>query len=338
MRDVVNNSLEEIVRLRRGLIAHGYRVIPCDGKRAQGLNWPNAKWRADQMEGLARNYPHATNTGILTGEVVAIDVDAPDPEASEALAAMVAALPRSSLAPYRVGKAPKRLYVFRTNAPRTKAATSAYAMNGAKCQVEVLGIGNQFIAYGVHPDTHQSYEWFNGSPAETPASDLPLIEPVNVDALLARAERYLAESGTLMKRAGRQPAVRASEMRPPSDHPWSNLNRRALANLAAWVPSLELEGLRRYRSGYHAVASFRPSNSTTATRRGRALNIQPEGICDHADGNRGYSPIDLVAVCLGLKTAEAVDWLTGHIGENDRPSININFSSIIAKGLLRAAH
>jgi len=322
----------DIVKLRRGLIAHGYRVVPCIGKRAQGLNWPNSRWRADQMEGLARHYCHATNTGLICGELVGLDVDTPDNEMADAINAMVMELPAAGGAPYRIGKAPKRCYIFRTAKPRDKRSTGAYIINGAKCQVEVFGQRGQVLAYGTHPDTGREYEWHNGSPAETPFADLPLADPEDVDTLLTRAEAYFAERGTLIKK----PSTSIHrEARPiSSDHPWVELNQRALTRLGEWVPHLGLEGLRRYRNGYHSVASFRPTNSATARHRGRALNIQPEGICDHADSNRGYSPIDLVGVCLSLPPSEAVDWLKERVGES-QPHINIDFASIIANGLSR---
>ena len=198
--------------------------------------------------------------------------------------------------------------------------------------VEVFGERGQVLAYGVHPETGREYEWFNGSPAETPFADLPLVDPEDVDTLLARVEAYFAERGTLIKK----PSTSVHrESRPiSSDHPWAEINQRAFARLEAWVPHLRLDGLRRYRNGYHSIASFRPTNSTTARHRGRALNIQPEGICDHADSNRGYSPIDLVGVCLSLPPPEAVEWLKERVGER-QSHININFASIIANGLGR---
>jgi hypothetical protein len=72
-------------------------------------------------------------------------------------------------------------------------------------------------------------------------------------------------------------------------------------------------------------------------QRGRSLNIQPSGIVDYSDSNRGYSPIDLVSVCLNHSPSEAVEWLRGLIGECERPRININYQSIIARALQRTA-
>lgn len=315
----INNvASEAIVHLRRGLIAHGYRVVACDGKEPCGLGWSNSRWSAEQMAGLARLYPHGQNTGLLCGELVGLDIDAPDLETSEAIISMVTELRGVEAAPYRIGRAPKRLYAFRASAPRRKLATGAYLIGGQKCQVEVLGIGQQFVAYGTHPETNRQYEWFNGSPAETPLADLPEIHTDEIDALIVRAEAYLAGRGALIKRGSKSPANDNDKpVHACSDHPWSALNQRAYEDLDAWVPQLGLESLKRYHAGYHAVASFRPSNSATVKKRGRALNIQPEGICDYADSNKGYSPIDLVGVCLGLQPHEAVDWLKGCVGEPD---------------------
>ncbi|MGY3610445.1 MULTISPECIES: AAA family ATPase [unclassified Bradyrhizobium] len=328
-----SDPLATITHLRRGLATLGYNCIPCAGKRPIEDDWPDKNWSAEQMEGLARRYPHATNTGILTGELVGLDIDTLDPETSEAILEMVANVPGIDRLPYRVGKHPKRLYICRTNEPRRKQSTGAYLINGQKCQIEVLGIGQQFVAYGTHPETMRPYEWFNGSPAETPLADLPEINWPDIETLLARAEAYLAERGTLIKHGSKSPANDNSERGAfvESDHPWSLLNQRALSNLDAWVPELGLEDLKPYRDGYHSVASFRPTNSATATKRGRALNIQPEGICDYADGNKGYTPIDLVAVCLSLQAHEAVDWLKDRVGEPDDGTPAIPIDGLLKK-------
>ncbi|WP_375791457.1 hypothetical protein ACE102_46715 (plasmid) [Bradyrhizobium sp. vgs-9] len=129
-----------------------------------------------------------------------------------------------------MGKAPKTLFAFRATEPREKRATGAYLINGAKCQVEAFGERTQFVAFGTHPDTGRPYEWFNGSPAETPLAELPEITPEAIDELLARAEAYFAERGTLIK-----PASKASDRGPvvvDSDHPWADINA------ARWLASM----------------------------------------------------------------------------------------------------
>jgi len=216
--------------------------------------------------------------------------------------------------------------------PREKRATGAHLINGHKCQVEAFGERTQFVAYGIHPETGREYEWHNGSPAETPLADLPEITPQAIDGLLARAEEYFATRGECIKRASRA-AANDNEPRHAveSDHPWSLLNQRAFADLDAWATQLGLEDQKPYRNGYHSVASFRPSMNTTVRKRGRALNIQPEGIVDYSAGNAGYTPIDLVAVCLRVQDLEAVDWLKERVGEPDDGTPSISTDGLLKK-------
>jgi hypothetical protein len=205
--------------------------------------------------------------------------------------------------------APKALFIFRTTEPRSKRSTGAYTIASAKHQVEALGVGNQFVAYGVHPETRRDYEWFDGSPAEISLKELPTISPEQVDAILSQAEEYFAAHGTLISPAK---VVRDSTPREAGEHPWSEINAKALANLNAWVGDLGLEDMKRYDAGYHSIASYRASVNGRQ-QRGRALSLQPVGIYDHS-AKCGMSPIDLVSACLTLSPGEAVGWLEERLG------------------------
>ncbi|MEC5381839.1 AAA family ATPase [Aurantimonas sp. C2-6-R+9] len=304
--------------LRRQLTVNGYVPIPVAGKSPRIRGWQNLKPNAEHVEGLIRAHPDHTNTGLLTGDLVAIDIDALDSATSTALVEMVLDLPGGASAPCRVGKAPKCLFIFRATAPRKKATTGKFLINGTRCEVEVLGIGNQFVAYGIHPDTEAPYEWSNGSPADIAFADLPEITPDTLDTFLTAARELLAARGEPERKA-----KAANDRRPPAvagDGPWAVIKTRALADLDAWVPALGLARLKRYQSGYLAVASFRPSRRAglATAKRGQALEIAPASICDHSDGNKGYSPIDLVAVCLGMAPAAAADWLRDRVGGGAR--------------------
>jgi hypothetical protein len=328
-----NSDTEKLIHLRRGLIALGYRPVACNGKAAVMDNWQRSRWSAAQMEGIVRNYPGATNTGLLCGELVGIDIDTPDPAVADAIRAFVMELPNADRAPYRVGKAPKCLYIFQATVPRDKRTTGAYLINGLKCQVEAFGNRTQFVGFGLHPDTRKPYTWHNGSPAETPLADLPEITPPAIDGLLARAEACFAARGTLIKPASKpRNEIRAAAV--DGDHPWAIINSGALANLDSWVPDIGLNGWRRYQIGFHSVASFRPSVNARV-KRGRSLNMQPSGIVDYSDGNRGYSPIDLVAVCLDMSPTDAAGWLRQRVGGDVTQSINV--SGLLAQPARRAA-
>ncbi len=309
-----------VADIRRSLIENGYRITAADGKRPLAENWQQTVLTVDEVEDYTRRYANQTNTGIVCTNVVGIDIDAPDHDVCAALVvALSEIVPEAMDAPTRFGNRPKRLHLVRTSEPHPKVQSDAYLVNGIKHQVEFFGERSQFIGYGTHPDTGRDYEWVNGSPLEVPVSDLPIVTPEQLHAYRSRVEEILAARGELNKRGSR---AAANDNRPApavaavGDGPWDEVKARAFANLAGWVPALGLEGLKRYGSGFKAVASFRPSTGTRK-RREHSLSIQPVGIYDHAP-QQAYSPVDLVAVCLGLSPAEAVDWLRARVGGDVR--------------------
>jgi len=96
---------------------------------------------------------------------------------------------------------------------------------------------------------------------------------------------------------------------------WRATNDAALRNLGAWVPKLGLARLIRTPGGYRAVASFRPSYSGKPVgKREPHLAINEKGIVDWGDGERGYTPIDLVMKARGLDDIEALKWLAPLVG------------------------
>ncbi len=77
----------------------------------------------------------------------------------------------------RVGRWPKRLLLYRTETPFPKMKAG---------QIEILGLGQQFVAFGLHPGTGEPYSWpFGETPLEVPLSDLPMIDQTAAAAFLA---------------------------------------------------------------------------------------------------------------------------------------------------------
>ncbi len=111
------------------------------------------------------NWPEA-GIGIAAGRVIGIDIDV---LASPAVAMEIEALAKRMLGDtpaVRIGHAPKRLLVYRAVQP----------FSGFKYPpIEVLGVGQQFIAYGIHPDTGQPYNWPVSTLADLSPEDLPAI-------------------------------------------------------------------------------------------------------------------------------------------------------------------
>lgn len=303
-------SVEE---LRLILFKNGYSPVLARGKVSDVAGWRTPVSSAEEISSLTAANPSYLNTGILCGSVVAIDIDTPDPDTAAAVLSMADALPGVDTALRRIGKAPKITLLFRAAEVRKKVSTPAFMVNGLKCQVEVMGDGQQIVAFGTHPDTRKPYLWLGASPLDVPLSELPEIAPAAIDAFIAEAEAYLSVHGTPLK------AVKTPKLSTPSqdgDTPWARVNEAAFANLDMWVPHLRLPKLKRYRSGYLAVAAFRASNRAgwNDSQRKEALEIAPEGICDHGDGDKGYSPISLVQVCSGYDAKDALLWLCDKLG------------------------
>lgn len=103
--------------------------------------------------------------GIKTGWTIGVDLDILDPEwAIKAREFAFEALGRTPL--IRIGRNPKALLVYRTESPFRKITNAP---------VEILGEGQQFVAFGIHPDTGQPYRWIEESPADINWSSLPVI-------------------------------------------------------------------------------------------------------------------------------------------------------------------
>jgi Bifunctional DNA primase/polymerase, N-terminal len=298
----------DITDLRLSLLANGYWPLPImKGKRPPMGGWSSLRATEADVHAWEHDHAHCQSTGILTGDVVAIDIDAPDAVTAEKLIARLLDVPGAAEAPCRTGNAPKCLFIFRATTPREKAHTAAYLVNGHKCQVEILGIGQQFVAFGIHDGTGKPYTWTSGDPQTVRLVDLPEITPEAIDAYLADAESILAAEGTPMSATPKQKAKSATG----SETFWQRVNTAALADADAWVQQLFSSAHKEAGTGAWRV---------TSKDLGRPLE---EDISIHADGvqdfglERPTTPIQLVVDYGGAATPkDAAFWLCQQIGRD----------------------
>lgn len=182
----------------RALLGNGYLIIPIKpGHKRPALdNWQTARLGAADLT----RYPNH-GVGVLCGQgaqpVAAIDVDTTD----GALAARFVAWCQEHLGATceRVGFAPKILLAYRAASEGWGKATGAWFedLGGARHRLEVLGKGQQFVAYHIHPDTGEPYEWvdFFGGLEAMRAGDLPTITEAQVEEALQVFEAMAAEAG-----------------------------------------------------------------------------------------------------------------------------------------------
>jgi hypothetical protein len=165
------------------LIENGYEPVAVQGKRALGTGWST---RPNTIEAVAAEraaLPNATNTGLRTGRLVGLDIDIRDPDQAEAMQAIAfEVLDNGPM--MRIGSKGAML-VYRNEAPIPKITISDRPPGGGKRRtlVEILGKGQQFVAYGTHPDTGKQYEWIDGffnAPIHVPFSELTAVTPTRL--------------------------------------------------------------------------------------------------------------------------------------------------------------
>ena len=126
-------------------------------KTANGL-WTGINWRAIEatIDDVRTWVFDGANIGLKSDAFPAVDIDCTD----EALARIIeeAALGKLGPAPVRIGRAPKRLLMYRTDEPFARLRL-IITKGETKHLVEILGAGQQYLVYGTHPATGKGYEW-----------------------------------------------------------------------------------------------------------------------------------------------------------------------------------
>jgi hypothetical protein len=184
------------------LSANGYRPVPvhAGAKKPIPNGWQNYRFSSGDETNPAWC---GGSVGILTGKVVAgVDIDIRQADLSAAIEGL--AVETFGPAPRRIGLAPKVLLLYRSPVPFAKIQTREYRLPDDPLDVkkghriEILGDGQQFIAFGIHPDTGEPYRWNGGGdPLTIKAEELPPIDEATARAFVVAAEAMLVEAGGL---------------------------------------------------------------------------------------------------------------------------------------------
>ena len=202
------------------LVANGYSIVPIPRgtKGPKVPDWQSLNLKtADELEaftegthtverdGVAHQVPNVRpfdGVGILTRNNPAVDIDCYDANLVEQMIQWC----RDNIgeAPVRVGKAPKALLMYVTSQPFPKV-TSARFYDPANPQVdpdrkgqrlEVLGDGQQFVAFHIHPETGKPYQWEDWEdPLEIESFDLPIITGEHARLACREFERLCVAAG-----------------------------------------------------------------------------------------------------------------------------------------------
>lgn len=191
--------------LRQSLWSNGFRPVAVynakypmsssPGKQPYGNEWQLGAQETPPRAVVELTLPFARNTGIWCGGLRAVDIDLED----EALAEKIEALSRQHL-----GQAPARtransakrllLYAAAVGEPKKRALT------GSAGKIEVLGFGQQFVAYGTHP-TGVNYEWRDSAdPTTFNRADLSAVTEAQVEAFLDASRLVIGAAAETIQR------------------------------------------------------------------------------------------------------------------------------------------
>lgn len=198
------------------LIQQGYGVVPIPkGGKSPAIKdfaWQKdyAKSQADLKDMLDRGWGRH-GIGIVTKDTPAIDIDVLDAAVVAHMVEWVST--HIGVAPQRIGKAPKTLLLFACDEPFSKIYSNSYRVEAHPewtpekhwMRIEVLGDGQQFVAFHTHPDTNKPYLWVD--PVETPETtsvlDLITLSAEQAQAVCREFERYVESLGWIkMNSAG----------------------------------------------------------------------------------------------------------------------------------------
>jgi hypothetical protein len=188
--------LDARLQRRLQLRAHGYLPIPLFGKEPPLKEWQKLTVISRDMLMLWNKvWPDAGNTGCLTRYMPALDLDLMHEPAAIAIEDLVRErFEERGWFQVRIGKAPKRAILFRTNTPFKKILANIVAPNGSAEKLELLCDGQQLVVDGEHPETHKPYKWFGGEPWTIAHAELPYISAQEAQQLIDDAATLLSNA------------------------------------------------------------------------------------------------------------------------------------------------
>jgi P4 family phage/plasmid primase-like protien len=168
----MNNGTNFLAAHGKTLVQAGYNILPIisrSKKPAIEEGWSKIESTPELVDQWVKGGPKGI--GVLGKYTPAIDLDILDEELCKVMVEKVQEV--CEVAAIRTGRAPKVLIPFRTSKPfKRKASAEFKCPAGKKQQVEILGDGQQFIAYGIHELTGDPYQW-DIDLMDIPHSDLP---------------------------------------------------------------------------------------------------------------------------------------------------------------------
>lgn len=187
------------------VIDNGYPIIPiAPGKKFPVIEgWQKLETTHDDLAAWKANGRAKDGIGVLAKFFPGIDIDVLDPIIVDKLLSICYDVLGTDDVMERTGKFPKVLLPCRTDSPFTKVMTPIFIdTKGNECRVEILGDGQQYVCYHIHPETGDEYMWGPKHPANTPSADLPSLTHKMAIEICRRAAELFESLGWARKGEG----------------------------------------------------------------------------------------------------------------------------------------
>lgn len=314
------------------LFKNGFEVMPVKGKAPNILNWQNISINEQQVKNWSSSEMGKCNIGIRTGQgpiaVYGIDLDIYDEKVVKKVSEAFQKSFGTTL--LRTGQEPKQLLIYRGKAGHTKMSVTwdGATIEGSPTKngkprnsgIEILGLGQQFVGYGIHPETNKPYQWPNGGIDTRDIQSLSEIDINQVAVWLSDelpkiipVEWRIAGDRNTQSKLNTDSEGTFTEKEKQSI---SAFNTEYLKKMDLWVPKLGYP-VERYDDYWRIRGANLPGGYEEDYSFHR-LGITDFRVADQGDPNQGKrTPTTAVAELVFKdikKWREARDWLRVNCG------------------------
>ena len=185
-------------------LANGFEIIPIKPgtKRPPFDKWEDIRANKAKLARWIEAGRGDHGVGILARLTPMVDIDCRDQDIVAHMIRYTERLCGETL--QRIGFAPKTGLLYRTSEPFKKVNSKTYVdpeNPEISHKLEVLGDGQQFVAFAVHPDTGKPYRWIDKkAPHNTEWESLPEITRDQAIEIAEEFERQAEEAGWIEKK------------------------------------------------------------------------------------------------------------------------------------------
>lgn len=274
---------DSVFALRQALYSNGYQPVEVKtGEKVPArAGWPFKK-------GAPQTRDDALNTGLLCDHFCPLDFDVDDATAMETIARTVEAVAGHTPLIRSRPDSPRKLLLYR--APDGSRPKKRVIKLGDLGKIEILGNGQQFVAYGMHPGGAE-FEWLESGPDVVKRDDVPILTPEHEMEIRRRLGEELGielDPSPQSVAAPPQDAPKLSSPAPDnaggSDF-FVRIKDEALRRLGEWVPIAFPKAKFQPGTGAWSISSRDLGRSLE-----ERLSFHPDGVQDFGT-EQASSPI-----------------------------------------------